>query len=524
MTGAAFWTTVNATEALPGTVTPLTWSFFDEPLEVGLRLGFHELGVLTRAETRMPASGGERFVDVFHGKVALNMDTFRAAADRIPGTSGDALESQMFGSSRPEVTSRRVVRRYPVIAARLPRSAVLGARMVRRSRDSTGRMWRAAVSDPPTELAQAVALMHAARRALRHNFHWHGVGTFLAQGCYDRLARLCAAHRLAGLEMSLLTGFKQLEEAGMVNDVRAVARGTLPVQRFLAEHGFHGPGSAELAIPSWRADPAPLLRLVERHRDALAPSRDTDHRADAVSALLATTRGRSRLAARLLLRLGLHLMPLREVGRAGVLLCTDTARIAAEIIERELLSSGRLEAPGDLWYLTLDELRRPGTDLRERAGRGRQTYEADRRLSLPETWYGRPIPREAPPPAADDGDTLKGIAGSAGRVLGVARVITDPHREDLEPGEILVCQTTDPSWASTFALATGIVVGVGSALSHGAILARELGIPCVINVAGATARVRTGDTVRVDGSAGTVHIVERAHPGATGQRATADRT
>ena len=103
----------------------------------------------------------------------------------------------------------------------------------------------------------------------------------------------------------------------------------------------------------------------------------------------------------------------------------------------------------------------------------------------------------------DDGP-VNGLGVSPGVVEGVARVVHEPGESELEPGEILVCQTTDPSWSAYFLLAGGVVIDIGGSLSHGAIVARELGIPCVINTLDGTRRLRTGDRIRVDGGTGRV--------------------
>jgi pyruvate,water dikinase len=99
---------------------------------------------------------------------------------------------------------------------------------------------------------------------------------------------------------------------------------------------------------------------------------------------------------------------------------------------------------------------------------------------------------------------------SAGTVEGIARVVHDADAGDLEDGEILVCATTDPSWASCFLVAGAVVIDIGGPLSHGAIVAREMGIPCVINTGNGTRAIKTGDRLRVDGSTGLVVIQERA--------------
>jgi phosphoenolpyruvate synthase/pyruvate phosphate dikinase len=94
------------------------------------------------------------------------------------------------------------------------------------------------------------------------------------------------------------------------------------------------------------------------------------------------------------------------------------------------------------------------------------------------------------------GDVVTGIGVSDGVVEGRARVVTNPDFADVEPDEILVAPFTDPSWASIMFVSAGLVVDIGGAMSHAAVVARELGMPCVVNTKDGTERLRTGDLVR----------------------------
>ena len=85
-------------------------------------------------------------------------------------------------------------------------------------------------------------------------------------------------------------------------------------------------------------------------------------------------------------------------------------------------------------------------------------------------------------------------------------MVLDPHRARLEPGRILVCPSTDPGWTPLFLTAGGLVMEMGGANSHGAVVAREYGIPAVVGVRDATDAIRTGDAVTVDGTSGTVTV------------------
>jgi pyruvate,water dikinase len=106
------------------------------------------------------------------------------------------------------------------------------------------------------------------------------------------------------------------------------------------------------------------------------------------------------------------------------------------------------------------------------------------------------------------GGALVGTGVSAGVVEGVARVVRDPAEETIERGEILVAPSSDPGWTPLFLNAAGMVVEVGGRMSHGALVAREYGLPAVVSVPEATRRIETGQRVRIDGTRGTVEIVD----------------
>ena len=113
---------------------------------------------------------------------------------------------------------------------------------------------------------------------------------------------------------------------------------------------------------------------------------------------------------------------------------------------------------------------------------------------------------QAPRAGAEAGPAgvLTGSPASAGTVTAAARVILEPRGARLEPGEILVAPSTDPGWTPLFLTAGGLVMEMGGPNSHGAVVAREYGIPAVVGVPDATSRIVTGQNITVDGAAGTV--------------------
>ena len=216
-------------------------------------------------------------------------------------------------------------------------------------------------------------------------------------------------------------------------------------------------------------------------------------------------------------------MPLREGGKAAYVQAFDVARAAARAAGAALEKEGVVADANDVFFLTRDELCGAlPDDVAAVVSERRAFHDACRRVTIPEYWMGMPAVTPVEPPRSagagpaagtaaairggPGGDvSLDGIGVSPGRITGRVRVIDDPLAETaLEPGDILVCATTNPAWITLFLVAGALVIDLGGPLSHGAIAARELGIPCVINTRHGTARLRTGDLVVVDGEAGTV--------------------
>ena len=109
--------------------------------------------------------------------------------------------------------------------------------------------------------------------------------------------------------------------------------------------------------------------------------------------------------------------------------------------------------------------------------------------------------------AGGDG-VISGSPVSPGVVESRVRVVRDPSRAELQPGEVMVCPGTDPAWTPLFLTAGGLVTEVGGMMTHGSVVAREYGIPAVVGVHEATTRLQTGQLIRLDGSSGTIHVLE----------------
>jgi pyruvate,water dikinase len=176
----------------------------------------------------------------------------------------------------------------------------------------------------------------------------------------------------------------------------------------------------------------------------------------------------------------------------------------------ELAARGQLAAPADVFWLDLDELARAGAEDRTLAATVTERRAAGARNATvppPET-LSVPAGATAGPPAA--ARVLRGVVGAPGRCRGRARLVHGPADfARVAPGDVLVAVYTDPGWTPVLERAAGLVLEAGGLLSHGAIVARELGIPALVDVADATRAIADGDTVEIDGGAGTVTVVDR---------------
>jgi phosphohistidine swiveling domain-containing protein len=291
------------------------------------------------------------------------------------------------------------------------------------------------------------------------------------------------------------------------------------LEEYLAAYGSRCTQELKLEIPSVRDDPASLFAAVrayvDRERPVSQPAATARARAEhEVRRRLGSRTPRALVFRWVVGRTRRHLRH-RENMRLARGQVFGIARDLCTAIGTRLHEAGRLDDPGDVFYLTIQEVRASARsvthDLRSLAASRRQEFDAYRREPPPpdrfETVGDALVSLDAVSQAAV-GPRLSGHACCPGVVRGRPRLLESPRADQLQPGEILVAKQTDPGWVTVFPLAAGILVERGSALSHSAIVARELGIPAIVGIPGLTERVRGAAEIEMDGGAGTVTLVE----------------
>jgi pyruvate,water dikinase len=510
------WSRVNFVEAAPGVLVPANWSFYGRVMEIAGRRGFADLGVIPRSAIGYPAAISDRMFGIFHGYAAINVEVIRSIMGGLPGTNGDDVERDMLGSVREGVVDEGFGWRAPAVLAKAPGALLQLRRGPAGVRRAAGRWWSERVDtaglrpgvDARTALREASDRFGAAIR-------WQARGRLFLQGSASVLARYAeriGEPHLAGL---LMTG-TGVEETEVADDLWLLAAGRLDLPVFLARHGFHGPNSGNVDATSWREDPSPVERLLPTLREAQSPSARRAALGPARDAAVATLLGRlprrDRIGARAALRLGPTAAASLERTKATMLISMDVGRAAIRAIGAELAAAGLLDDPEDAFQFFVDELCAPGrADLRDRARRRKAARERYLGVEVPATWTGQP---EATPKRAAGRAPVTRVTGlgvGTGSVEGPVRVVLDPADDiDVEYGDILVCPTTDPSWVALMTVAGGLVIDIGGSVSHGAVVAREMGLPCVIGTRTGTVELRDGDLVRVDGATGVVEVLKPA--------------
>lgn len=317
--------------------------------------------------------------------------------------------------------------------------------------------------------------------------------------------------------------FRELDAAALAD---GYLTGMLPlvaqeaVADFMRRYGMRGVGEIDLGAPRWGEQPEGVFRTIRAYLES-GPGQAPDAlyetgRRDAEATLERLAAASGPLAARQVRFAGSRLRGLfgaRETPKFTLVRALGLLREGLQASGRDLVDAGVLTTADDVFYLHLDELDavfpKAGFEHRDlrpvvaerRASHAREQRRA--RIPIVLVGDGRTFYDAGTPTDAD----LAGMGVSPGVVEDVVRVVDDPRTSELQPGEIMVCRGTDPAWTPLFLTASGLVTEVGGMVTHGSVVAREYGLPAVVGVAGATQTLRTGQRIRLDGTAGTITFV-----------------
>ncbi len=562
------YTRGNVGEVFPDPVSPLSWTLAGRPgSEQGWRDAFVRFGVFDADEF---AEDEIEILSVFYGYAYLNVSVSRIFGVRVPGLTPELVDYTLFGEqsdappyqSHPDDESAKHTEKIGatlgwVLSTDDHPELLEDQQAMQELRDKRPDL--SAMSDHEL-LARTQELLGTWFRKL---FAQHLFTTYCAMVPTGIVSTVSQAVGDPGLAMRLLAGLGGVDSAApswamwdlgrMARDsaaltaafdagvpgllVRLQADSGTEVRSFaeafdafIYEFGSRGPNEWEMRSPTWETNPELALTAIDRMRlspaDA-APQRHNDDLVDdrvAVTARVAEvlagdpeTQGQFVAAVK---AAGVFL-PGRERTKTNIVRLVNECRVMMHEFGRRMVAAGHFDAVENFGMLTDDELNQFLDDparfretIREREARWADLstrippFVVHDRLVPPEEWEtkaGKHVERAGP------GTVLTGIPGCPGKATGRARVILDPADGGLlEPGEVLVAPITDPSWTPLFVPSCAVVVDVGAQISHAIIVSRELGLPCVVSVTDSTRRIPNGALIEVDGTAGTVTILEDA--------------
>ncbi len=514
------WSAANLSEAFPGPMTPFSLGMANRIMFSAANLLEH----LFPMDADLASMVSSKQVGTIGHRLYNNMTVMKRLANAIPGQTPESFEHQMNGTPLPEgyrAPAMGVADVRAAAAAGLkggPQIIGLGREVVEMERraEQLGRARRDLPTISDEQLgARLEILMDSVVRAWDVNC----MNTFVV----SLPMNLISARYGEDAAMNVRAGTAKLRSAALLTGVRELAdlldrqpdlrrliedrprekvieslRTQAPdfaakFDALLADCGHRGPGETELSNPVYADAPELLLRSVT---GSLRSDRPGAGDAVAGSPL-----------SRALTGIAVNAMERRERGRDVCMRITYDLRLALREWGTRLADRGVLGSPEDVHYLSTTEVFYPPADAKTLVERRRAERTRLAALDYP-VHFSQPWTPEQAEEHAEDG-VISGQAVSPGIARGRVRILSHPD-DDFEPGEVLVANVTDTGWTPFFGCAAAIVTNVGGPMSHAAIVAREFGVPAVVNTKTATQRLKDGQLVEVDGTTGTIRVFNDA--------------
>lgn len=525
------WARYNLSEVLPQP-TPMTWGIIRRFMsgQGGYGLMFRDLGY-----DPAPELDEDGFIDLICGRPYINLSRepklyFR---DFPYGYDFAALKQNPSASFYPQPTvnpalaTARTWLNLPLIIYRMFRAH---RRMRQQMHTLAAELRERVFPELAAEVAEALdvnltqletiellmesqiwwkrTLVEFARVALRPSMFAAGAMTNVEQG----LQPIVGSEHAAVLVRELLTGVRPDPETDLAGAVGALAAGRLTRDAFLTRFGHRGPHEMELAQPRWSEDPtglpsaaasAPVSHPALLPQPGGFPARSSDERwAELVSVHPQHRRQLDRLEPEF--RAACEFLRLRESAKHYLLQGYAVIRKILLEIDR------RFKLAGGIFFLTPEELPQLFSEKSFVAliTARRKEWKLALSIEAPAVIFSDDLEAIGRPPRHNDDTGWQGTPVSAGVAEGEALVLTEPIEVPAgKTGFILVCPSTDPAWVPLFLKSAGLVMETGGILSHGAIVAREFGLPAVVGIPDVHRRLQTGQRLRVDGNSGKIHLL-----------------
>ncbi len=523
----------NLSEALPGPFSPSSASVTVR----GLRAGGMAIAERLRPGGIVQREIAMRTVAVFAHRLYGAITSAHFMAETVPfakpativsnsGFFGPSMASlPIFGEERPPSESGRgrrqlrTVRNIGVFGVNLVGLSAGSPRDTRDFSADVDRLERLADGDlSRLDDRRLLSLITLARDHVVHGWVLASASFMLCAAFNVLLRGLCGRDTATSVGPNLVSA----RSVEALQRLVAAARRDPNVTRLLAESGerldklageapeFHaavlaelalighrGPAEAEMLSTSYADDPELLVRMVAKALHREPPPR--------------VRHPRIPLRARPIASLAARQLRDREARRDKMVRAIWVLRSLLREYGRRLADAGVVDTADDVFYLLVDELNeieRLPADVAKLVARRRAEQRRLAGVVPPTVFSGSWEPSTTSSTALTAGDTLRGVGVCGGRVRGRVRIVRPESIDELQPGEILVAEVTDVGYTAAFCYAAAVVTELGGPMSHAAVVAREFGFPCVVDVQAATHRLPPGALVEVDGSTGEIRVLD----------------
>jgi pyruvate,water dikinase len=534
-------TTCNVGEMLPGAVTPLTIYTSVSGIDFGMRRMIEYVGGIKHMDDLPRGS----CVTNFGNHLFINIGSLYKIADYVSGASREGVELSLCGrvlEDLPKPPVPKVSALKKINNARKYFTTILGANGACRKLDKMAKNLVIPVMHSPAGQLEAIdKQLYLIDEAFWLHYITSGLSGAMSSALFLIFTGTGMSEEDAKARMaSLLEDIDNIESVDILRSLRIVARalmaeksdiGELTAQElaayvktcgdeshaaldaFLKRHGHRAIREAEMRNRSWRDDEESLMNYLKSVIMSGAEEKNKVKSVDAkIAAILDEQKGLLRWILKGIIGQSRKGVVCREYTKSRCIMLLDKFKAAYRHLAALMVSDALLPDEDLIFFLKPDEIRalvqgeEPG--LIKRAIARRRLLEEQKTFKFSDVCVGRPKPLQPVVRDTDDVTLLNGVSLSHGKATGKARVVrsvTDAN--ELKQGEIMVAAFTDIGWSPYYCMLGGLVTEVGSALSHGAVVAREYALPLVSNVPYATEVIKTGDILSIDGTAGKVAII-----------------
>jgi pyruvate,water dikinase len=550
----AIWTLGNIGEMMPGVTTPLTYSVVVDAIDFGMCMLAAKGGAF-----RMKERDGYHYIQMFYNRLFINLTHMMEYASRIwlnkPENIQQALSVpvnmniretwkaplwlRIFNFGRQAVTIIRAgtyLRKCHQLADRfrvninLPCGELYLELGRKRKEVCVGFGHHLITSGQSGTLYSAFMGILTDDKRLPDAADHH-IATILLSGIpniesADAVKSLESFSRLIRASDDFAAKFIQVPPAEALDLIRYQSPQEIAqlYQEFLFRHGHRCVRESELREKPWEENQERLIRLLQmKIRTGDSVHRESDLQEE-MRTVLKRLPVHKRFAFRILLPTARKAVARREISKALTIRMVNELRKGYRILAEKMIrhsppgipSQENTGGPGSLlddtdqiYFFTHDEigelLRTGDLELLRKANRRRELLAETDKFRFPDVCFGIPEPACESIPYKPSDDQLQGTPVSSGKITGRIRIVTCLDEADLlEKGEIMVASFTDIGWTPYFSIISGLITEIGSPLSHGAVVAREYGIPAVVGVKGAMSWLRNGEWIVLDGDRGLV--------------------